>query len=73
MRVIHPELLVDLGDQIPAVELTLGIRRAVDDHPGRLEQMSAVIDLSEFEYVSWAELMEESMELVTVSPGWKVG
>ncbi len=72
MQVIHPDLSGDLGDQILAAELSFGIRRPVDDWPGRLERMeTAVIDLSEFEYVSSAELIEELLEFKTISPGFE--
>jgi hypothetical protein len=70
MQAIYPDLLGDLGDQILAAKPSFGIRRPVDDRPGRLDRMeTAALDLPEFEYVSTAELIEELLEFTTVSPG----
>ncbi len=68
MQATHLDLLGDLGDQIPAAELSFGIRQPVDYHSRRLERKAAVIDPPEFEYVSPAELMEVLLEFTTVSP-----
>jgi hypothetical protein len=46
MPATHPHLFGDLGDQIPAALLSLGICGPIDDDTGRLE--AAVVDLLEF-------------------------
>ena len=64
MLATHPDLLEDLGDQIPAAERSFGVRQTV------LERMETpAIDLPEFEYVSSAEAIEALLEFKTISPG----
>lgn len=55
MQATHPHLFGDLGDQIPAALLSLGIRGPIDDRPERLQRKAAAISLPEFDYISPAE------------------
>lgn len=64
MKVIHPDILGDLGDQMLAAELGSGIRRPVDDRPGHLQPKSTLIDSPESEYGSLAERIKELMEFM---------
>ena len=65
MHATHPDLLGDLGDQIPATDLSFGIRRPVHDRPGRWERKeTAAADYSEFEDVCPVDLIDELMSEV---------
>lgn len=64
MQVIHPDMLGDLGDQMPAAERALGTRQPVDNRSRHIAQNSAVINPLEFEYVSPSERMRELMEFM---------
>jgi hypothetical protein len=68
MQVTYPDLWGDLGDQIPAAELILGIRRPLENRPGSPERKAEVIEFPEFDYISPAELMAELVGFMIISP-----